>query len=61
MTGFRSGLLTRGEVEDWLSQKDQEDAERERATLKQARIAVAGIVGVIATIAVGFLAIWLQK
>ena len=61
MTGFRSGLLTRGEVEDWLSQKDQEDAERERATRKQARIAVAGIVGVIATIAVGFLVIWLQK
>jgi len=37
------------------------DAERERATTKQARIAVAGIVGVIATITAGFLATWLQK
>ena len=61
MTGFRSGLMTRGEVEDWVSQKDREDAERERATTKQARIAVAGIVGVIATITAGFLATWLQK
>ena len=61
MTGFRSGPMTCGEVEDWLSQKDREDAERERATRNQARIAVAGIVGVIATIAVGYLVIWLQK
>ena len=47
MTGFRSGLMTRGEVEDWLSQRDQEDAEREQATRKWwARIAGwAGVVG----------------
>jgi len=61
MTGFRSGLMTRADVEDWVSQKDREDAERERATIKQARIAVACIVGVMATIAIGFLAIWLRN
>ncbi len=63
MTGFRSGLMTRGEVEDWLSQRDQEDAEREQATRKWwARIAGwAGVVGVVVAIAGGILAIWLQQ
>ena len=62
MTGFRSGLMTRGDVEEWLSQKDREDAEREQATLKRARIVDwAGVVGVIAAIAVGCLAIWLRN
>ena len=62
MTGFRNGLMTRGDVEEWLSQKDREDAEREQATLKRARIVDwAGVVGVIAAIAVGFLAIWLRN
>ena len=61
MTGFRSGLMPRGEVEEWLSQKDREDAEREQATLKRARIVDwASIVGVIA-IVVGFLVIWLRN
>ena len=50
--------MTRADVEEWLGPEDREDAERERATSKQARIAVASIVGVIATIAIGFLAIW---
>ena len=61
LTGFRSGVMTRGDVEEWLSQKDREDAERERATRKKARIAVACIVGVMATIAIGFFAIWLRN
>ena len=61
MTGFHSGLINRVEVEEWLSQKDREDAEREQATRKTARIAVAGIVGVIAATAVGFLMIWLRN
>jgi hypothetical protein len=63
MTGFRSGLMTRGEVEDWLSQRDREDAEREQATRKWwARIAGwAGVVGVVAAIAGGILAFCLQK
>ena len=63
MTGFRSGLMTRGEVEDWLSQKDRDDAELEQATRKWwARIAGwAGVVGVVVAIAGGILAIWLQQ
>ena len=61
MTGFRSGLMTRGEVEEWLSQKDREDAERERATLKRAKIVDWASVGVIAAIVVGFLVIWLRN
>ena len=62
MKGFRSGLMTRADVEEWLSQKDREDAEQERATFRRrARIAGwVGIVAVIATLAVGFLVIWLK-
>ena len=37
--GFRCGDITRGEIEDWLTEKYQAEAAQQRSTLRWARIA----------------------
>ena len=50
--GFENGLLTRGDVEDWLAQKNLEETTERQRTLRWAIIAgVAAIAGVLVGIA----------
>jgi hypothetical protein len=65
VAGFKSGhpgglggLLTRGDVEDWLAEKHGEEARERKQTLRWATIAAwAGIAGVIATVIIGIASI----
>jgi hypothetical protein len=66
--GFKSegGLLTRGDVEDWLAEKHIEELTVQSNTLRWAKIAGwAGIVSVIATVLIGLVSIgvtvWLAR
>jgi hypothetical protein len=56
--GFRCGSITRGDVEDWLSQQAQLEASQQRATLRWA--VIAGCAGLASVILAG-VSIWLAK
>jgi hypothetical protein len=57
ISGFKCGDITRGDIEDWLAEKNAEETAQQSAILRWAMIAgVAGIVSVILT-AIG---IWLS-
>jgi hypothetical protein len=60
LAGFKTGYLTRGDVEDWLTEKYTEEESRQESILRWAKIAgwaaiVSVLVGV-AGIVVAFLA-----
>jgi hypothetical protein len=58
LSGFKSGDITRGDVEEWLAQENKKEERRQVDTLRWAKIAGwAAIISIIVT-AVG---IWLQK
>ena len=61
ISGFKCGDINRGDIEDWLAEKNAEEAVQQSATLRWARIAGwAGIVSVILT-AIGIvISIWLS-
>ena len=61
ISGFKCGDITRGDIEDWLAEKNAEESGQQSAILRWARIAGwAGIVGVILT-AIGIvISIWLS-
>jgi hypothetical protein len=58
VSGFKCGDITRGDIEDWLIEKNREEQEQQSATLRWAKIAGwAGIIGVIGTA----ISIWMQQ
>jgi hypothetical protein len=61
ISGFKCGDITRGDIEDWLAEKNAEETAQQSAILRWARIAGwAGIVSVILT-AIGIvISIWLS-
>jgi hypothetical protein len=60
--GFKCGDITRGDIEDWLVEKNAEETALQRGTLRWAKIAGwAGIIAVITTVIMGALAIYLAK
>jgi len=62
ISGFKCGDITRGDIEDWLIEKNVEETALQRGTLRWAKIAGwAGILAVIVTIIMGALAIHLGK
>jgi hypothetical protein len=62
VSGFKCGDITRGDVDDWLIEKNVEEVALQQGTLLWAKIAGwAGIISVIATVIMGALAIHLSK
>jgi hypothetical protein len=62
ISGFKCGDITRGDIEDWLVEKNIEETALQRGTLRWARIAGwAGIVSIIVTVIFGILAILVAK
>jgi hypothetical protein len=62
ISGFKCGDITRGNIEDWLVEKNAEEMTLQRGTLRWAKIAGwAGIISVICTVLMGALAIYLAK
>jgi hypothetical protein len=61
ISGFKCGDITRGDIEDWLAEKNAEETAQQSAILRWARIAGwAGIVSVVLT-AIGIvISIWLS-
>jgi len=57
--GFESGMMTRGEIEDWLGEQDRLDLKRQKARLRWA--AIAGWVGLIAIVVTALATIVFQK
>jgi hypothetical protein len=46
--GFKTGYLTRSDVDDWLAEKHAEEESRQKNTLRWAKIAAwAAIIGVV--------------
>lgn len=62
LAGFKTGNLTRGDVDAWLAEKRIEEAAIQKSTLRWAKIAGwAGIAGaIIGIVAIG-VTIWLVK
>jgi hypothetical protein len=56
--GFRCGDLTRGDVADWLAEKDAEDVRVRDSTLLLAKIAA---IGTVVSVIVGIAPIWFAK
>ena len=62
VSGFKCGDLTRGDVEDWLSEKHLEETNLQNDTLRWARIAGwAGIASVLVGLFAIGVAVWLAK
>jgi hypothetical protein len=62
ISGFKRGDVTRGDIEDWLVEKNAEETALQRGTLRWAKIAGwAGIISVIFTVLMGALAIYFAK
>jgi hypothetical protein len=62
ISGFKCGDITRGDIEDWLVEKNSEETALQQGTLRWAKIAgVAGIISIIATVIMGAIAIILAK
>jgi hypothetical protein len=62
ISGFKCGDITKGDIDDWLIEKNIEEAAIQRGTLRWAKIAgFAGIVSVVVTVIMGALAIYLAK
>jgi hypothetical protein len=62
ISGFKCGDITRGNIEDWLVEKNAEETALQRGTLRWAKLAGwAGIISVISTVLMGALAIYLAK
>jgi hypothetical protein len=62
ISGFKCGDITRGDIDDWLIEKNIEEVALQQGTLRWAKIAGwAGIISVIATVLMGALAIYLAK
>jgi hypothetical protein len=62
VSGFKCGDITRGDIEDWLDEKNIEEVALQQGTLRWAKIAGwAGIISIIATVIMGALAILLAK
>jgi hypothetical protein len=60
--GFKCGDITRGDIEDWLVEKNIEETALQQGTLRWAKIAGwAGIISIIVTVIFGCLAIFLSK
>jgi hypothetical protein len=60
--GFKCGDITKGDIDDWLIEKNVEETRIQRGTLRWAKIAGwAGIISVIVTVVIGALAIYLAK
>jgi hypothetical protein len=62
VSGFKCGDITKGDIDDWLIEKNVEETAIQLGTLRWAKIAGwAGIVAVIVTVIMGALAIHLAK
>jgi hypothetical protein len=62
ISGFKCGDITRGDIEDWLIEKNIEETAIQQGTLRWAKIAGwAGIISVVVTVTMGALAIYLAK
>jgi hypothetical protein len=62
ISGFKCGDITRGDIEDWLIEKNIEETAIQQGTLRWAKIAGwAGIISVVVTVIMGALAIYLAK
>ena len=62
ISGFKCGDITRGDIEDWLVEKNAEETTLQRGTLRWAKIAGwAGIISIVVTVIMGALAIYLAK
>ena len=62
ISGFKCGDITRGDIEDLLIEKNIEEVALQQSTLRWAKIAGwAGIAGVIVTVIIGALTIYLAK
>jgi hypothetical protein len=60
--GFKCGDITRGDIEDWLVEKNAEETALQRGTLRWAKIAGwAGIISIVLTIIFGALTILVAK
>jgi hypothetical protein len=57
--GFKSGSMTRDDIEGWLAEKNKEEAAQQSSILDWARIAgVAGIVSAILTLIGIAISVW---
>jgi hypothetical protein len=62
ISGFKCGDITRGDIEDWLVEKNIEETALQQGTLRWAKIAgLAAIISIIVTVIMGALAIRLAK
>jgi hypothetical protein len=62
ISGFKCGDITKGDIDDWLIEKNVEEAAIQLGTLRWAKIAgFAGIVSAVVTVIMGALAIYLAK
>jgi hypothetical protein len=60
--GFKCGDITKGDIDDWLIEKNVEESAVQLGTLRWAKIAgLAGIISVVATVIMGALAIYFSK
>jgi hypothetical protein len=60
--GFKCGDITKGDIDDWLIEKNVEEAAIQRGTLRWAKIAgFASILSVVVTVIMGARAIYLAK
>jgi hypothetical protein len=58
ISGFKCGDITRGDIEDWLVEKNIDETRLQQGTLRWAKIAgLAGIISIIVTVMMGALAI----
>jgi CHASE3 domain sensor protein len=58
LAGFKSGFITRSDVEEWLSEQNAKEDRRQNATLRWARIAGWAAIAAVALAIVGMV---LQK
>jgi hypothetical protein len=62
ITGFKCGEIAKGDIDDWLIEKNIEETAVQLGTLRWAKIAgLAGILSVVVTVIMGALAIYLAK
>jgi hypothetical protein len=62
ISGFKCGDITRGDIDDWLIEKNVEEVALQQGTLRWAKIAGwSGIVSVVVTVIMGALAIYLAR